>query len=414
MAAGRRPKTSWHRRCAVLLLATALIAIAVLVPSIAAGGTPALQQSRGGGSAAWDTTALQVAATGPAQRVHGTDRREHIDYDLVITNSFTAPVTLTSLVVRGGGQTLLKLKGDALAARVRQVNGLGDPTRTVPVSGAVTTYVDVVLPRSAGRTVPKRLHHRIRYTFPSGAPAGAVIGSKTIRAPDLRVDRRKPIEIAPPLRGTGWLSANGCCDPETNHRTVLISANGSYVTPEIFAVDYIRIVDGRIFKGDGSHNADWFAEGEPIRAATGGKVVSVIDDRPEVPPGEGVQGNPTVTKPQDFGGNSVTVKVERGVFAFYAHMQPGSIAVKVGERVRTGQKIGLLGNSGNTGAPHLHFGINDGRNPLTADSLPFEIDRFRFEGTAGTATGGEVPVTGKSHRAHREHPLLRSVSDYRR
>jgi hypothetical protein len=409
--------TSWLRRCAVLLLAAALIAIAVLVPSIATSGTPAGPsglQSRGGASAAWDTTALQVAATGPAQRVYGTDRREHIDYDLVITNSFTAPVTLTSLVVRGGGRTLLKLKGDAVADRTRQVTGFGDPTRTVPVSGALTTYVDVVLPRSAGRTVPKRLHHRVRYTFPSGAPAGAIIGSKTIRAPDLRVDRRAPIEIAPPLHGTGWLSANGCCDPDVNHRTTIISANGSYVTPEVFAVDYIRVVNGRIFKGDGSQNADWFGEGEPIRAATGGRVVSVIDDRPEVPPGEGVGGNPTVTKPRDFGGNSVTVRVEPGVFAFYAHMQPGSILVKVGERVRTGQKIGLLGNSGNTSGPHLHFGINDGRNPLTADSLPFEIDRFRFDGTAGTATGGEVPVTGKSHSAHREHPLVRSVSDYRR
>ena len=46
-------------------------------------------------------TALQVAASGAPQRVHGSDGREHIEYDLVITNAFTAEVTLTSLVVRG-------------------------------------------------------------------------------------------------------------------------------------------------------------------------------------------------------------------------------------------------------------------------------------------------------------------------
>ncbi|MGH6866310.1 MAG: M23 family metallopeptidase [Methyloceanibacter sp.] len=35
-------------------------------------------------------------------------------------------------------------------------------------------------------------------------------------------------------------------------------------------------------------------------------------------------------------------------------MQPGSLKVKVGDKVTTGQLIGLLGNSGNTDAPHLH------------------------------------------------------------
>ena len=416
MTAERRPKYPGHRRFASLGLAAALAATAALVATAAGGtaegGSPPFEPL-GAGSSPVNTTALQVAAIGAPQRIHGTDRREHIDYDLVITDSFTADATLTSLVVRGGGQRLLKLQGDALAHYTRQVAGAGDPTRTTPASSAVTTYVDVVLPRSAGRTVPKRLHNRIKYTLPSGAPAEAIIGSKTVRAPDLRVDRRAPIEIEPPLRGTGWFSANACCDPDFNHRSTVLSANGTYVAPEVFAVDYIRVVDGRIFTGDGSENADWFAEGAPIRAATGGKVVSVIDDRPEVPPGESVQGNPTVTKPRDFGGNSVAVKVEPGVFAYYAHMQPGSVRVDVGERVRTGQKIGLLGNSGNTSGPHLHFGINDRRNPLTANSLPFEIDHFRFEGTAGPGpTQGEVTVTGKPHRARAEHPLLNSVSDY--
>src|SRR5215216_5218776 len=75
--------------------------------------------------AAANTTALQVTAVGAPQRVHGSDGREHIDYNLVITNAFTAEATLTSLVVRGGGQRLLKLKGEALAHYTRQVSGSG-------------------------------------------------------------------------------------------------------------------------------------------------------------------------------------------------------------------------------------------------------------------------------------------------
>lgn len=89
------------------------------------------------------------------------------------------------------------------------------------------------------------------------------------------------------------------------------------------------------------------------------------------------------------------VKIRPGVFGHYYHLQPGSVRVEVGQRVRTGQKLGLLGNSGNTTGPHLHFGINDGPSPLTSSSLPFEIDRFRFEGTVAAPNLDEITVTGK-------------------
>ena len=243
--------------------------------------------------AAANTTALQVTAVGAPQRVHGSDGREHIDYNLVITNAFTAEATLTSLVVRGGGKVLLALRGDALAAFTRPLAS-EDPTRSIPSASAVAVFVDIVLPRSAGRKVPRRLHHRISYTLPPGAPVEAIIGSRTVRGPDLRVDRRVPIKIAPPLRGGGWLDANGCCDPSVNHRSTMLAANGTYVAPETFAVDYIRLVNGRFYRGDGTQNTDWFGYGATIRAVASGRVVSVVNDRPDVRPFLGLADNPTV------------------------------------------------------------------------------------------------------------------------
>jgi hypothetical protein len=74
----------------------------------------------------------------------------------------------------------------------------------------------------------------------------------------------------------------------------------------------------------------------------------------------------------------------------------------------------LFHRSGSTAGPHLHFSINDGPAPPTSNSLPFEIDRFRFEGTAGPGpTPGELALTGKPHK-ERAHPLATSVSDYSR
>ncbi len=44
-------------------------------------------------------------------------------------------------------------------------------------------------------------------------------------------------------------------------------------------------------------------------------------------------------------------------YACYGHMIPGSITVSIGDTVSEGQVIGLVGNSGNSDLPHLHFQV---------------------------------------------------------
>ncbi|HEX2660814.1 MAG TPA: M23 family metallopeptidase, partial [Polyangia bacterium] len=75
-------------------------------------------------------------------------------------------------------------------------------------------------------------------------------------------------------------------------------------------------------------------------------------------------------------GNYVVEQLDDGRFALYAHMRPGSPRVKVGDRVRRGQVLGLVGNSGNSTGPHLHFHITDGPSPLGSNGLPYVFDRF--------------------------------------
>ena len=102
----------------------------------------------------------------------GTDGREHIDYNLLITNGFTADVTLRLLeVLDGRGQRLLMLEGEALAAVTFELWTRGGvPTLTVPRSGVVATVVDVAVPP---RAVPTRLTHRISQApARRAAPAG--------------------------------------------------------------------------------------------------------------------------------------------------------------------------------------------------------------------------------------------------
>jgi murein DD-endopeptidase MepM/ murein hydrolase activator NlpD len=79
-------------------------------------------------------------------------------------------------------------------------------------------------------------------------------------------------------------------------------------------------------------------------------------------------------------GNRVTLDLGGGRFATYAHLQPGTIRVHKGDRVRRGQVLGLVGNSGNTTEPHLHFQVSDSPSILAGDGLPYAIDTFVHEG----------------------------------
>jgi Peptidase family M23 len=74
-------------------------------------------------------------------------------------------------------------------------------------------------------------------------------------------------------------------------------------------------------------------------------------------------------------GNSVVLDHQNGEFSVIAHMQQGSVTVTQGQRVRQGEKLGLLGNSGESYGPHLHYQLQDGPDLNRANGLP-----LRFEG----------------------------------
>ncbi|MFI2509345.1 M23 family metallopeptidase [Streptomyces sp. NPDC018972] len=54
-------------------------------------------------------------------------------------------------------------------------------------------------------------------------------------------------------------------------------------------------------------------------------------------------------------GNAVVIKHGNGTYSQYAHLS--QVDVKIGQIVKTGQKIALSGNTGNSSGPHLHFEI---------------------------------------------------------
>ncbi len=81
-------------------------------------------------------------------------------------------------------------------------------------------------------------------------------------------------------------------------------------------------------------------------------------------------------------GNYVALALPGGLTAFYAHLAPGSVKVKAGDHVTVGAVIGLLGNTGGSLAPHLHFHIVNGPEVATSDGYPYVLRSFALAGQA--------------------------------
>jgi murein DD-endopeptidase MepM/ murein hydrolase activator NlpD len=75
-------------------------------------------------------------------------------------------------------------------------------------------------------------------------------------------------------------------------------------------------------------------------------------------------------------GNHIILDLGHGRYALYAHLQPGSLKVKLGDHVKRGQVLALVANSGNSIEPHLHFQLTNGNSPQGSEGIPYALESF--------------------------------------
>lgn len=170
--------------------------------------------------------------------------------------------------------------------------------------------------------------------------------------------------------------------------------------------------DGHHAHGDDANISNWLGYGSEVLAVADATVAAAVDDLTESPT---ISENGPVAL-ENVSGNYVTLDLGGGRYAFYEHLKHGSITVKRGDRVRSGQVIGLLGNSGSSSSgPHLHFHIADASDELAAEGLPYVFRNFEvvgaYEGVETFRTGArwDPPSPAAAGKRSLELPGANSV-----
>ena len=278
--------------------------------------------------------------------------------------------------------TLLDARGTVLNIRLLHDNGMGPGIATLNqrrvVPGRITTVynpffsIDPRLPLAT-----------MRYVFRLRGPRGTVEAMTTVAPAPFELKS----DLMLPLRGR--VLVHDGHEFYSHHRrmdmSVLREAGLSKGQFNRYAYDF-SLVDsaGRLNRTGGRSNEDWFGYGAEVVAPGAGTIrVSVNTAADHVLPDGRWDDAAGVRNPTSIAGNYVVIDHGHGECSFLAHLQKGSVTVKVGDRVTRGQPIARMGLSGDSDwLPHVHYQLMDSCDFQDAEGLPSYFSGFVRAGAA--------------------------------
>ena len=181
------------------------------------------------------------------------------------------------------------------------------------------------------------------------------------------------VELAFPLKSGTYLVVNGGSSLNVNAHLITLDASMARYQSyrgQSYGVDIVKL-DAWGLRASGllpPEPSAYNIYGEPVFAPCTGIVVAALD------------GVPDMQVPQmdrrHMAGNHVLLRC-KNADVLLGHFKTGSVKVIIGQQLTAGQQIANVGNSGNTGEPHLHIHAQragTAAEPLSGDPLPVRFD----------------------------------------
>ena len=370
-------------------------------PVVAPASAPATAPATAPSISTYRNIPIHIDARPAPSPVLGDDGKRYVVYRVFLTNwsSFELRLRSFDVVDERSGQLLVRYGAEELADPRRQRPTLwseGEPSSgnlTIAAGRSATIAVDLSL--DANAPAPRSLRHRVTFEpHPSlrlMTDAGVATDALVAESDVLPIDARTPPVLSPPLRGGDWICANGLA-LDNGHAAIYPFRDSFLRVPQRFGCDFKKVdAEGNSLPNPFPNeisNTMFYGYGAEVLAVADGVVATVVDGIPEnVPRADGRIAMAVPLTNATISGNWIALDVGGSRYAVYAHLQPGSIRVRVGDRVSAGQVLGLLGNSGNAAGPHLHFHVGD-RNSLNgSEGQPYVFSRFTFRGRSRPSAG---------------------------
>ena len=293
---------------------------------------------------------------------------KYLIYELHIQNFGANGLNLAAIEVSASRGTLQQPVAQFRGAELKPIlhhvgSDSTDDVRAIAPGGTVVAFLCVAF--SGNAQIPDQLRHRI------------VLADTYVDGPAVLIKRSDLPVLGRPVVGSDWNPRNGP-HLESHHRTGLFVTEGMATISRRYAIDWRKSRGGASFSGNSRDVHSYFSYGEKVLAVADGTVVFVNDGMPDNIPKTEAGFEPAVPLTMaNIAGNAIVIDVGGGHLASYSHLQAASVRVKQGERVRRGQLIGRVGNSGDARWPHLHFQVSDKPNPMAGEGEAFVIDSYR-------------------------------------
>ena len=321
-------------------------------------------------TAAVNWTPLLVSVPQAPRLFQGSDNKYNLVYELFLQNYSRAPIAMLKVEMLDAktGKVLKTLGPTEFATALKPIVGLGS---TIGAGEAADVFVNLDFDDKSN--APTELTHRVVYSTQDGLYRTVEIVQPCCPT---ATDPLPPVALGAPLKSGRWVAAGGYSS-HMGHRDALFAVGNKLISSQRYAIDWLRLDDEGYSNRQPVANPESSAAfGKDVIAVADGTVVGTVDRFQNQQTG----GSKDPDRYSYPGGNYIVEDIGGGNFAFYAHLKPGSVCVKAGDKVKRGQTIALLGNSGNTSGPHLHFHVMLGPEPLGAPGVPYEIDHFDVVG----------------------------------
>jgi murein DD-endopeptidase len=291
--------------------------------------------------------------------------RDQVVYELHLTNFARTDAVVTAVRVESNRGPLIEYRAEELHRRITRPGLRNDHPEPQLLAPGMRAVIHLWIPLRDAAIVPTSIDHVVELTLKREERVETV----TVQGGATTLAMVPAVVLGAPLKGGPWVAIY---DPllKGGHRTAIYTLEGRARIPGRFAIDFIELPpQGGLARDPKARPTTGNGWGADVLAVADGTIVTAQDGVPD--------GMPQPVAPEIASGNYVVLDLGSARFAFYEHLQRGSVRVKRGDKVRRGEVLAKLGSSGSSSiGPHLHFHVADANQTLAAEGLPFVFRAF--------------------------------------